>query len=94
MTSEAVVTRQEFEEHGKKEGWTTHDQYGDFEKLGWVIVRLQNAKTLSDWEDECKQLIPKHPLKLKIDDPKWKPYDALHLAKMVRVSGEKETKTP
>ena len=45
----------------------------------------EKAKTLSDWEIECKQLIPENALKISNKSKKWIPYDTFHSAELVRL---------
>jgi len=45
----------------------------------------QHAKTLKDWENECKQLVPENALKISNKSNKWIPYDTFHLTEMIPV---------
>lgn len=46
--------------------------------------KLKNkAKTLKDWELECKQLIPKDALYISNKSEKWIAYDTFYLAELV-----------
>jgi len=53
--------------------------------MGLIEKIKQNAKTLKDWETECKQLVPWNALTIPDKSEKWVPYDTFHLVEMVPV---------
>lgn len=53
-------------------------------------VLIEKAKTEQQIDEELKALIPKHPLEVPFDSPKWKPYDKKQQEKYVSVDDLKQ----
>jgi len=88
MSSDAVVTRQELEKiFYHPVFWDSHEIADRLEELGLVVVRLQNAKTEADIAIEFQRFVVSPKTTLRDVHSRRK-------RKWVRVSGEKETKTP
>ena len=49
----------------------------------------QKAKTLEEWSEELRKLIPKNPLKVAFDSSKWKRYEKVQQKPLVALEDVK-----